>query len=465
MKILSNHQATREQLPIVSRNTTGIVVIRGAAGSGKTTSALLRLTAIVNALAYRRGLDNDQTPVKALVLSFNRTLAGYIEGLINNGIETHTIPVQVENETFANWTNKNINTTLIDDHQRIEYLTRKCSSVGINIDFILDEIDYFRGRFRHDELDKYLTIERTGRGLSPQVTRATRNTLIDIVREYVEKLHAAKVDDWHTQCEKMITSRPLGYDIIVVDETQDFSANQIRAILNHLKDDYYLTFVIDTIQRLYPRGFTWAETGLDMRNAIYYRLNENHRNTIEIAQFAASITQGLSIDDDGCISDFTKATKHGPKPIVCKGRHSQQVKYAIDYIREHVDLENESVAFLNPRGGRWFDEIKKQLSSHHLPYITITKNRVWPRGHENIALSTMNSAKGLEFDHVIILGMNNVNMSHQGDENDDKSQQLRRLLSMAICRARESVIIGYKESEKPDLVEYFVDNTYTEVNL
>lgn len=35
MKILSNHRATPEQLPIVSRNTPGIVVIRGAAGSGK----------------------------------------------------------------------------------------------------------------------------------------------------------------------------------------------------------------------------------------------------------------------------------------------------------------------------------------------------------------------------------------------------------------------------------------------
>ncbi|MCZ0777914.1 helicase, partial [Klebsiella pneumoniae] len=69
MKILSNHQATREQLPIVSRNTPGVVVIRGAAGSGKTTSALLRLTAIVNTLSYRRQLDNDPTPIKALVLS------------------------------------------------------------------------------------------------------------------------------------------------------------------------------------------------------------------------------------------------------------------------------------------------------------------------------------------------------------------------------------------------------------
>ncbi|WP_421208632.1 3'-5' exonuclease [Aeromonas sp. 602396] len=465
MKILSNHQATREQLPIVSRNTTGVVVIRGAAGSGKTTSALLRLTAIVNTLAYRRHLENDSTPIKALVLSFNRTLAGYIEGLIYDSSQTNTIPVHVENETFANWTKKNINTNLIADKEREFYFAKKCYKIGIDTRFLLDEIDYFRGRFRLNDLEKYLTTERTGRGLSPQVTKATRSILVDIVKEYVEWINRQNVDDWHTQCEKMITKKSLCYDIIVVDETQDFSANQIRAVLNHLKEDYYLTFVIDTIQRLYPRGFTWAETGLDMRNAIYFRLNENHRNTIEIATFAAAITRGLTIDDDGSFSDITKATRHGPKPIVCKGKHSQQVSFAIDYILKNINLQKESVAFLHPRGGDWFKEIERQLLAQKLPHVIITKNRVWPRGHENIALSTMNSAKGLEFDHVIILGMNNVNMSHQKDENDDKLQQLRRLLSMAICRARESVIIGYKESEKPDIVEYFVDDTYVEVNL
>ncbi len=465
MKILSNHQATREQLPIVSRNTTGIVVIRGAAGSGKTTSALLRLTAIVNALSYRRRLDNDPTPIKALVLSFNRTLAGYIEGLINDSIQANTIPVEVENETFANWARVHINTPLIADKNREVYLASKSIGLGFDINFILDEIDYFRGRFCHSELDRYLTVERAGRGLSPQVTRATRNALIGIVREYVQYLEDNELDDWHTQCEKMITNRCLDYDIIVVDETQDFSANQIRAILNNLKDDYYLTFVIDTIQRLYPRGFTWVETGLDMRNAAYFRLKENHRNTIEIATFAASITQGLAIDDDGSISDFTQATRHGQKPIVCKGLYSQQVQYAINHIRRNVNLETESVAFLKPKGGQWFDEIKKQLSNSNLPYITITKNRVWPRGNENIALSTMNSAKGLEFDHVIILGLSSANMQHQEDENDDKLQQLRRLLAMAISRARESVVIGYKESEKSDLVDYFVADTFEEVEL
>lgn len=465
LKILSNHRATPEQLPIVSRNTTGVVVIRGAAGSGKTTSALLRLTAIVNALSYRKNLDGDETPIKTLVLSFNRTLSGYIDGLIRDSIQVGAIPVEVENDTFARWANRHVNTPLITDSERDNYFQQACRHLGYDLKFILGEIDYLRGRFLYSDLDRYLTTERTGRGLSPQVTRSTRELLIDIVRQYQHYLNMRGLDDWHTQCEKMITCQSLGYDIIVVDETQDFSANQIRAILKHLKEDFYLTFVIDTVQRLYPRGFTWAETGLDMRNSTYFRLKENHRNTIEIASFSSSITQGLTLDDDGCFSDFTQTTRHGRKPIVCKGLYSQQINFAINYIHEYVDLNSQSVAFLKPKGGYWFYELKRQLSKNNLKYVTITKNNIWPRGDENIALSTMNSAKGLEFDHVIILGLSSQNMDYYSNENDDQFLQLRRLLAVAISRARESVIIGYKESEKSDLVNYFTNGTFDEVSL
>ncbi|PHM36464.1 3'-5' exonuclease [Xenorhabdus innexi] len=464
MKLLSNHQPTREQLPIVSRTTTGIVVIRGAAGSGKTTSAILRLTAMVNTLVRRRNMNGDNSPIKALVLSFNRTLAGYIDELIELSIKNGSIPIDVvvENDTFSNWVVQYLGNNLISDSCREGYFRNKCNSLGYDISFILDEIDYIRGRFLSENINDYLTIERTGRGIYPQVTRDTRQKLIDIIHDYNHWISSIMLDDWYTQCEKMLNVNCLGYDIVIVDEAQDFSANQIRVIQAHLAPDYYLTFVIDTIQRLYPRGFTWIETGLDMSKAIYHKLKENHRNTIEIAKFASSLISGLTIDDDGSISDLSQATKHGRKPIICEGLYKKQLEYAVNYIKSHVNLDNESVAFLKPRGGGWFDEVKRQLTIHNLKYSVMTKNKEWPIGNVNIALSTMNSVKGLEFDHIIILGINNEN-THYG--NDDKNQQLRRLLAMAISRARESVIIGYKESEKSNLIDYFSNDYFDKVIL
>ncbi len=50
--------------------------------------------------------------------------------------------------------------------------------------------------------------------------------------------------------------------MVVVDESQDFSANQVRAILNHLADDHTITFVMDAAQRVYPQGFNWRDVGI-----------------------------------------------------------------------------------------------------------------------------------------------------------------------------------------------------------
>ena len=55
------------------------------------------------------------------------------------------------------------------------------------------------------------------------------------------------------------------YDIIIADECQDFSGNELRAVYNHLKVEHSLTLVIDSAQRIYVRGFTWREVGIPVR--------------------------------------------------------------------------------------------------------------------------------------------------------------------------------------------------------
>lgn len=51
---------------------------RRAAGSGKTTTALLRLREQIQVRLSRRERFGHDTPVRVLVLTFNRTLEGYI---------------------------------------------------------------------------------------------------------------------------------------------------------------------------------------------------------------------------------------------------------------------------------------------------------------------------------------------------------------------------------------------------
>ena len=145
---------------------------------------------------------------------------------------------------------------------------------------------------------------------------------------------------------------PIGYDVVVVDESQDFSANQLRAIKRHLATDHAITFVIDTVQRIYARGFTWVEAGYDVRPERVHLLRANHRNTTEIATFAAGILNGIGIEGDGVLPNLESAVAHGPVPTVLRGRYAHQATWAINFIRRSIDLDEDFVAFLKPQGGK-----------------------------------------------------------------------------------------------------------------
>jgi superfamily I DNA/RNA helicase len=261
------------------------------------------------------------------------------------------------------------------------------------------------------------------------------------------------------------TSPTAKYDVIVVDEAQDLSANEVRAIRNHLNDIHAITYILDGAQRIYAKGFTWREVGLTIRPRQVFTLQINHRNTSEIAAFVIPLLEGVEVGDDGSIPDLSKCVRTGPKPSVIVGRYQQQLEWAMRYIHTQIDLTQDSVAFLKPRGGKWFDALRQELVSEGLGFVTLTRNGDWPQGNENIALSTMHSAKGLEFDHVIVLGLSDEVTPHGIEPGDVQLDTLRRLLAMALGRARKSVVVGYKPAEASSLVSYFRPNTFVEFRL
>jgi superfamily I DNA/RNA helicase len=77
----------------------------------------------------------------------------------------------------------------------------------------------------------------------------------------------------------------------------------------------------------------------------------------------------------------------------------------------------------------------------------------------------MHSAKGLEFDHVVVLGLNAEVTRHGDEEHDAQLDNDRRLLAMALGRGRKSIIVGYKPEEESKLIRYFERGTYEEVDL
>jgi len=466
MRILPPISPTPEQLPVLGDTKPGFVLIRGAAGSGKTTTALYRLGHLCESWRSRRDRLGLEAPVRVLVLTYNRTLEGYISELARTQVAGYP-GLELQVLTFGKWAVDLLGGADILDRDGLARLLRPLiRPLSGNVDFLVEEVEYAMGRFEPDNLEAYLSARRGGRGTSPRVDQALRRRLLDeVIGPYTAKKEQRGLMDWNdiAVAAGRVDDVP-PWDVVIVDEAQDFSANQVRAVLQHLNDPFSMTFVMDAAQRIYPRFFTWKESGIDQFAKIH-PLKRNYRNSKQIAAFARPLVEGLPLDDDGAIPDFDACGFDGPLPIVVSGRYSRQVDYILAKLLNTVDLTTESVAFLQPRGNRWFDYLRSRLRAAGVPWTELTRASTWPRGPEQVALCTISSAKGLEFDHVVMPGLNQEVTPHGGDDGDAQLDRLRRLIAMGVGRARSSLIVGYKPDDPSTVLSLLKPETYELVTL
>ena len=462
MKVLQKHPPTSEQLKVIRDYRPGIALIRGAAGSGKTTTALLRLRFILNIWLREFEVKEIEDPLRVLVVTFNRTLRGYIQELARD-VTSESPQVELGLMTFGNWSwELKGRPEVLTDQQRNSKLKELGQHLSLPDQFLNAEIDYAQGRYLPEDIQQYVNCRREGRGRTPGVGPQLRQRLIqEVLTPYEQWKRATGRVDWNDLAVEMLRMEPpTRYDIAIIDESQDLSGNQIRGVMHHMSDVHSTTFILDGSQRIYPRYVSWREVGVTVSPQSTFTLGRNFRNTSEIAAFARPLVEQLDMTDDSMLPDLQSCTKHGALPKVLAGRYSRQVQYAIEYINSYVDLRSESVAFLSVRGGAWFDYLREALEDASIPYVEITRRPEWPAGDENIALSTLHSAKGLEFDHVFILGLADELTPHGDGEADSDLENYQRLVAMAVCRARNSVVIGYKPGEESAVVQLLDPSTF-----
>ena len=467
MRTLQNIRPSAEQLRILADAGTGFRLIRGAAGSGKTTAALLRLRQLCTSRVNQRARQGSPQPVRVLALTFNRTLRGYIRQLATEQVN---VPgnLNIEIETFGRWARNLAGQPKViadDGESWIRPLLRKSGVPIGNLDYFVNEVKYILGRFPPDRRERYLEAIRSGRGRAPAVPRELRNRILtEVIVPYETRKEKSGMVDWNDVALKSSTVPNQNYDVVVVDESQDLSANQIRAILAHLDKDHATTFIIDAMQRIYPQGFSWRETGINMRPETVFNLTRNHRNTVEIARLASSLVRGLPQEEDGILPDEGTCEESGLLPVVVRGKYGAQTNYMLSQIQPSLE-SGETVAILHPKGGGWFGFTRQTLGQRGIPYCELTRNPEWPTGPELVALSTIHSAKGLEFDHVLMPGLSDEVTPHGNEDGDGTLDSLRRLIAMGTGRARKTVMLGYKPGEESSIFNFLDKASYNLVEV
>ena len=465
-----------EQKRVLFLQVTDPIQIKGVAGSGKTTVALYRAKHLLDTQS------NLFQEAKVAIFTYNKTLVKYINAKtpqISGGYQaaseeikpTKPKGLKVFVTSFHKWAYhfieqngiplskvvgngrvfKTISGTV--QYNIVSAITVKYSTQNIatkTVDFFVEEIAWIKGKALQNK-EEYFEAKRAGRGTNDRVTKADKETIWKIYTDYNNHLKAndqVDFDDYALLCLTIIGSNPnlqKPFTHIIVDEAQDLSKAQILVISQIVSDETKsISIIADAAQRIYKSGFTWAEVGLNVRGGRTIEFKKNYRNTIQIVRAALSL---LEKEDDN--SDFTTvetARKGEEKPIVGYfSNWNEQCAFLLKQLKKlKADGHINSTVILH-RNHSGIRNVKDFLEINNFEVQELLKMDDIDFESDSIKICTLSSVKGLEFENVFIIDLNDDVIPYPPGFNDAKDEfhisTERRLLYTSMTRARERLFL------------------------
>lgn len=489
-----------EQKRVLFLQVTEPIQIKGVAGSGKTTVALYRAKHLLDT---QSNLFNE---AKVAIFTYNKTLVKYINAItpqISGGYQPdsdeikptkpkgmnvfvtsfhkwayHFIEkngINLSREIIENGSRKRIWKTISNQDQQfiIQTLKKKFFLSPIankSVDFFIEEISWMKGQVFENK-EEYLEAKRTGRGTSDRVTKMDKEIIWNIFTEYntqLKVLDKVDFDDYALLCLKIINSKPnfeKPFSHVIVDEAQDLSKAQILVITKIVSDETKsISIIADAAQRIYKSGFTWSEVGLNVRGGRTIEFKKNYRNTVPVVNAALSL---LRNEKDK--SDFTaveSARGGNQKPIMAYfDNWDNQCNYLKNELKKLIDSNNINSTVILSRSHVGLNKIKYFLQNNDFNVEVLMNSEDIDFESDTIKLCTLSSVKGLEFENVFIIDLNDDVIPYPPGFNDEDDEfhisTERRLLYTSMTRARERLFLISSGTPSRYLSE--IDEKYLEV--
>ncbi len=441
-----------DQARLVRRSFNGPSRIRGAAGTGKTVVGLHRAAYIART---RPGTVLVTTFVKTLpdVLSnllarmapevadrveFSGVHAFALKLLRDRGVE-HSLDGKAAERAF-------------EQAWRTVGRAGPLARIDGNSDYWRDEIlCVIKGRGL-TRFERYATLPRPGRKRG--LTAENRFAVWELFTAYDAELRRTGSHDFADVillAEASLRATPLlGYSAVIIDEAQDLSCAMIR-MLHLLVGDRAdgLNLIGDGQQTIYPGGYTLSEAHISIagRGVI---MNRNYRNTIEIAEFAASLVaedEFVDIEGDARLGDIpVQILRHGPKPMVSRfSSRTGHDRSLVAHVRTILDEGTRAGDIGILATTNWAtSDVTNALSAAGIPSINLLKYD--GRQADAVKIGTIKRAKGLEFKHVLVARTPArllEPVAANSDPADGERRALdRRELYVAMTRARDGLWVG-----------------------
>jgi len=301
----------------------------------------------------------------------------------------------------------------------------------------------------------YKKVSRAGRGTP--LSRKQRKAIWPVFEEYRNQLERAGLREPEGAIRDATTLLNSGdirtnYRSIIVDEAQDMTTAAFRllrqVIPEERPDDMFI--VGDGHQRIYRRRVVLGHAGVNVRGRRGRRLRINYRTTEEIRRYAVGLLEGVPVEDLDGGEDTTKGTTslmHGAPPTV---QVFDTFDAEVDAIADWVgDEQQRRRTCLVARTKGLRDRYDTALQARGVPTYHIQRSKAEDRSADGLRVATMHRVKGLEFDRVVLAGINDDLMPyrHVVERSDDiavkkdAENQERSLFYVAITRAKVEVLI------------------------
>ncbi len=435
------------QFDLITRPALGFLLIRGSAGSGKTTVALHRI-------AYLAYEEPEIDSPKTLFVAFSPALRRYVDhvlpalGVKHVGIRTFQdwagellrrhypgLPsaLRIHTPTPVRWLKLHpVLGAALEEHLRrtpgpptAAQALDDWASTLTDERLLLETAERLApGVFRSEEIGRFVAWNRRHNGDLFQQLAGDR----DVDAELDEEDAALLLRAWQLRVGALRAGRggALEYRHIAVDEVQDFSPLEVQVLLGCLDSRRSITLAGDSQQRLIREGGfgTWSEFlgHLGVPGTEIETLRVGYRSTREIMRFALGVLGDLREDD---------AEPESPRsgPPVESFRFTDRgacVAFLADALQRLAESEPlASVAVLTP-SAEASAIYHDGLAGSDVPRLRHVANQDFTFA-PGVEVTEVEQVKGLEFDYVVLVDVTGQNFPDRAGA--------RRLLHIAATRA------------------------------
>ncbi len=239
------------------------------------------------------------------------------------------------------------------------------------------------------------------------------------------------------------------YGAILIDEGHDFAAEWLQVVTQMLdREEESLLLLYDDAQSIYRRGglnFTLSSVGIKAQGRTSI-LRLNYRNSREILAFAAAFAnaywQNQDVQDEDQIPVIAPeaAGISGPEPVVYQcvdfaSEAEKAVKCIQAWQKKGLALNKVAIlAYTKDQAKQVSEALVAQGIDTQLLLASRSKKAYQPHNN-SVGIMTLHSSKGLEFSHVVVMGVG------QMGKTADRISADARVLYVGLTRAQRALVV------------------------